>query len=114
MFEKRSKDGKRLWIVFYDYQKHCYCANQYKGKEIELKLSFFHDLFILIEVVKNSLDDYNADNPTDQRYHKLVSGDIWDNKTETIINYNALRDLLDILDNDDKKAISSALIELAK
>jgi hypothetical protein len=69
----------------------------------------FHLLSDCLEFVEKHLKNYNADNPTESRYHKLLTGDIWDNKTETIINHTALVSLLDSLETSDKTAISKAL-----
>jgi len=111
MFETRSKDGKILYIVNYSYQLHRFNVIKYKHSSYMFSV-VFHLLSDCLDFVEERIKKYNADNPTTQRYHKLISGDIWDNATETIINYNALRDLLDILDGDDKKAISEVLIDM--
>jgi hypothetical protein len=111
MFETRSKDGKILFIVSYSYQLHRYGVIKYKHGSYMFSVSM-HLLSDCLDFVEKQLKKYNTVNPTTSRYHKLMTGDIWDNKTETIINFSVLRDLLDSLDNDDKTAISEALIEL--
>ena len=111
MFESRSKDGRVLYIISYSYQQHRYNVNKYYNEVLSISFDS-HVLDNLIEVVEEALNKYNADNPTTQRYHKLSSGDIWDNETETIINHTALIGLLTGLENDDKKTVSEAIAEL--
>jgi hypothetical protein len=113
MFEKRSLDGKILYIVSYSYQLHRYNVIKYKHGSYMFSIAY-HLLSDCLDFIEAALKMYNADNPTESRYHKLLTGDIWDNETETIINYTALQGLLDGLDDNDKKAIASALIDLAK
>jgi hypothetical protein len=69
----------------------------------------FHLLSDCLEFVDLWLERYNTENPTESRYNKLITGDIYDSETETIINHTALVSLLDSLEIDDKKAISEAL-----
>jgi hypothetical protein len=112
MFEQRSKDGKILFIVFYSYQNHTYTVNKYHtDKKI---LSENHtDLSFILDWIKSKLIAYNSANPTKQRYYKLVTGDIYDNETETVLNHSALIGLLDGLETNDKKTISRAIAELS-
>lgn len=112
MFEKRSKDGKILYIVSYSYQLHRYNIHKYRHGNFMAGVGF-HLLSDCLAFVEKHLQAYNTDNPTKSRYNKLITGDIYDSETETIINHTALVNLLDGLDDNDKNAISEALQLLA-
>jgi len=71
-----------------------------------------HELSFITDWVKKSLEEYNKVNPPNGRYQKLLTGDIYDNVTETIINHTALIGLLDGLETGDKTTIQEAIAEL--
>ena len=113
MFEQRSKDGKILYVVSYSYQSHEYIANKYVDGDC-MAIFRNHCIEDILEIVRKQIDFHNANNPTTQRYHKLASDDIYDNVTETIINYNALMGLLSGLERDDKYTIADAIADLTE
>jgi hypothetical protein len=111
MFETRSKDGKVLFIVFYSYQNHIYTVNSYYKDKLAISKKHT-DLSFILDWIKSEVNKYNDKNPTYQRYHKLTSGDIYDNETETVINHSALMGLLTGLEDNDKKTVADAIMEL--
>jgi hypothetical protein len=111
MFETRTKDGKVLFIVFYSYQNHIYTVNKYYVDN-KIQSAKNTDLSFILDWIKTETDLYNVTHETSGRYHKLASGDIYDNETETVINHTALHGLLDGLETNDKTAIQSAIAEL--
>jgi hypothetical protein len=112
MFEQRSKDGKILFIVFYSSNQHKYTVNKYLDDTLIMS-EFDYNLQTILDWIKNQMTLYNTTHPTSQRYHKLVTGDIYDNVTESIINHTALMGLLSGLESNDKKAISEAIAMLS-
>lgn len=111
MFEKRSRDGKIVCIVSYSYQLHRYNVNKYYDGDY--LASFAHsDLAFCIEYVEETIKKYDLRHPTDQRYHKLHTGDIYCNETETIVNHTALIDLLNALERNEET--QQAIEELIK
>lgn len=111
MFEQRSKDGKILFIAYYSYQRHVYTVNKYLDSDL-IQIAEKTNIKDILDWIKISKELWESKNPTTQRYHKLCTGDIYDNKTETIINHSALIGLLTGLEKDDQKTIKEAIIAL--
>jgi len=113
MFTQRSKDAKIMYVISYHYQEHKY--NVHKYRDGDFVMTFKHnELSFLLNYVVTELKIYDSDNPTKQRYHKLSSGDIYDNETETVINHNALIGLLGGLESDDNDVIRDAIYDLTQ
>ena len=111
MFTKRSKDGILLIVVHYSFIDHAYIGVIYIDSDYMDEFSS-KDISIVIDRTKEKIEQYDSNNPATRRYHKLSSGDIYDNQTETVINYNALIGLLTGLENDDKYTIADAIADL--
>jgi hypothetical protein len=109
MFESRTKDGKMLCIGGYRDNKY-FIERFYIDTLYETFTS--SNLADVIEYTKYEIGLYNDHHETNRRYHKLISGDIYDNETETILNYTSLIDLLTGLEADDIMTIENAIKEL--
>jgi hypothetical protein len=114
MLEKRSKDGKYLCIGRYDFVDKHFAVDCYNDGLLVYTYTLLEFISSTKQYILDTIKAYNREHPTTRRYYKLASGDIYCNKTETVINHSALHGLLDGLLDGDKRIISRAITELTK
>jgi hypothetical protein len=109
MLEKRSKDGKYLCIGRYDFVDCHFAVDCYNDGKLVYTYQLLEYVSSTKKYIMDTIKAYDLKHPTTNRYHKLTSGDIYCNETETVINHNALMDLLAGLESADKTVISEAI-----
>jgi hypothetical protein len=114
MLEKRSKDGKMLCVGRYDNIDRHYAVDVYQVDKLVYTYTLLEFAKSTREYILDTIAAYNKKHPTTQRYHKLTTGDIYCNETDTIINHTALIGLLSGLESKDKKAVDSAISALTQ